>query len=687
LADVVGGSSRNFQFQIRNAADVNFMDTQYGTYVATADTYPVGSVSSNSISSGSLTIQKATDSPSGNITDGTSDVTLAKYTITAYGEPMKIETLYAGATSSDISVGSLRNGRILINGVQYGSTATLSSTTNSSYSAGGTSYTLNYTVQPGTPITLEIHADMFDNSGANNLGNNDTVTAVILGNDGSTINENNVQRMVSLGYVDGPSTYVLGNALTDVSGSVTLSKNNTYANQNAPLPQTNYKLGSFNLVGSNSEDVNLSSIDLAVVASTSLTSVNDVKLMIAGNMFGTVKSSVTVSSGGSSTSTYSGNYTLVKNSTVAVEVWATINAPSSSYSSDTFKARLALSGTTANSSASVSANAEGQTITVGSATITAAQDPSTPVAAITAGNSTKTAAAFKWTTTNDSFTISEVVVSIASNTTVSNVILKDGSTTLGTQPGMASTTFSNLNIPVSANSTKILTVELQLASVGTGAGTSGENVKVNLYSYKSAPASTGAISTTTHGTSVTGNNLFVYKTIPTITNVALPSSTLSAGSNTIYKFSLSSGGAGTIGWAKFLFSITTSTGVTVTSPQLWDADTNTQVTGNSSTSQTSNGIAFEFQPTAEQQVSGTKTYVVKATVAITGTGAKTVSTNLAQPSGFASPAAATSATATTATFVWSDLSAQSHSLTSSDWNNDYLVKNMPTDSQGLSASY
>jgi hypothetical protein len=127
--------------------------------------------------------------------------------------------------------------------------------------------------------------------------------------------------------------------------------------------------------------------------------------------------------------------------------------------------------------------------------------------------------------------------------------------------------------------------------------------------------------------------------------------------------------------------------VTVTSPQLWDADTNTQITGNASTSYASGNLVFEFQPTTEQQVSGTKTYVVKGTVAITGTGAKTVSTNLTQPSSFVAPAAATSATPTPATFVWSDVSAQSHGFTSADWNRDYLVKNLPTDSQGLSASY
>ncbi len=219
LADLVGGSSRNFQFQVRSAADVGFTDTQYNQAVSASNTFPIGPTSSSSINNGTLTIQRASDSPSGNVTDGSSDVTLAKYTVTAYGEPMKIETLTIGATSSRATVGSLRNGRVLIGGVQYGSTATLTS----NYPAAGTSYTLNYTVQPGTPVTLEIHADMYDNDGTNNLSNNDTVTAYVMA--GSL----NVQKMVSLGYTNAPSTAVAANTITNVTGSVTFSKNNSFA--------------------------------------------------------------------------------------------------------------------------------------------------------------------------------------------------------------------------------------------------------------------------------------------------------------------------------------------------------------------------------------------------------------------------------------------------------------------------
>ncbi len=685
LADLVAGSSRNFQFQVRSAADVNFVDTQYNQSVSASNSFPIGPSASNSINPGTLTIQRATDSPSGNVTDGTSDVVLAKYTVTAYGEPMKIETLTVGATSSNASVGSLRNGRVLIGGVQYGSTASLAKTTNASFTTGGTSYTLNYTVQPGTPVTLEIHADMFDNDGTNSLVSNDTVTAYVM------TGSNNVQKTVSLGYASVPSASVAGNSITDVTGSVTFSKNNTYANQTTPLPQTGYKLASFNLVGSTSEDININSIAIgapAGQASTTLTALYNVSVKVNGQMFGTQKGSVTVTPGTSSTgaiasSTFSSNYTVAKGQTVSVEVFGDINAPIVAYGSDKITLDVNVSGVSVSSSATVNSSARGQQISVGTASVTAAQDPSTPVIAITAGSQTKTAAAFKWTTTNDQFTISEIILSIPNNTTVQNVMLKDGSTVLATQPGQASTTFSNLNIVIPANSTKVLTVDLQLGSVGFGAGTSGENVQVILHSYKKSPSSTGAITTTTVGTTVTGNNLYVYKSIPTITNVTLPTGTLSAGTQTLSKFSISSGGTGTIGWSKLMFTIATSTNVVVTSPQLWDADANSQITGTASTSYSGGNLTFEFDPATEQQISGAKNYAVKATIGGTLASGAYVTTNITQPSTFVSPTNASSATHTPASFVWSDLSAQSHDLTTSDWNNDYLVKNLPTDGQSL----
>lgn len=689
LADVVGGSSRNFQFQIRSAADIDFVDSQYMQSVSSDTTFPVGSASSNSINSGSLTIQKATDSPSGNVTDGSSDVTLAKYTVTAYGEPMKIETLQVGVTSSDASVGSLRNGRVLVNGAQYGSTATLSKTTNNTYTAGGTTYTLNYTVQPGTPVTLEVRADMYDNDGTNHLGNTDTVTVYIVADSTS-----NVQKMVSLGYSAVPSSSVAANSVTDVTGAVTLSKNSTYANQTAPLPQVGYKLGSFNLVGSTSEDVTISSILVgapASNASTSLSALYNVKVMVNGQMFGTQKGSVAISSLAIATSTFSSSYTLKKGETVTVEVFGDVNAPTVSYGSDRLILDVAVSGTSVNSSAAVTSAARGQTISVGTASISAAQDPSTPVAALVAGNQTKTAAAFKFTTANDQYTISEVVLTIGSTpTTVTQAVLKDGSTVLGTQPVSGSTaTFSNLSIQVPANSNKVLTVDLVLGNVGIGAGQSGENVAVTLTSFKSAPSSTGTIGTTSPS-SVAGNAMYVVKSVPTVTNVALPTGTLVAGTNTLAKFSVSSGGTGTVSWTKIIFTVTTSTNLTVDTFALKDADTNTSIAGLFTVTTTASGMTAQFDPTNEQEVTGAKNYVLTANVGGTIATGAYITTKIAQGittlSGY--PKAASSATGTAATFVWSDESGSYstgtvHSTLTHDWFADYLVKNIPTDSQNL----
>jgi hypothetical protein len=89
----------------------------------------------------------------------------------------------------------------------------------------------------------------------------------------------------------------------------------------------------------------------------------------------------------------------------------------------------------------------------------------------------------------------------------------------------------------------------------------------------------------------------------------------------------------------------------------------------------------------DQQVSGTKTYVVKADIGgtgiVQGASLQTSFTNSGET--FTAPTNAGNLIASTATrFVWSDESVIPHSGTSADWNNGFLVKNLPTDSQTIS---
>jgi len=684
MANVIGGSSRTFSFSLRTIADIDLVDSSYNVNIrpkVNGNPFTSITAGTQTVNSGNVSVQKATDSPSGNVINDGSDVVLAKFTLTAYGEPVKIETLKAGfdyTSSTNPNGATLRNGRLIANGSQVGSTATLV--------PAGTSFTTNLTVTPGTPTTLEIRADIYDNDGTGQIVNGDTIKARLL------TGTNNAQGTNSLTIINVPSADRDGNALTVASGGITLAKTSGYVNQNLVVPQTAFKLGSFILSGNPTEDVNINTIQVNFAGDDAWTvsTLSDVYVK-----YGTYTTSIkpTVVATGNS---WSVNYTLAKNAHVTIEVYANISADAydGDATADTMTTSLLVTGVTAASGQTVHTNNNtplaGQTMTATVGQITSAVDASTPVAKIVAGNSTQNVAAFKFTTVNDSYTLTQVVVKVGSTadaSVINNVILKDKTTVVGTAPIVGTTaTFSGLSVPISANTSKVLSISLELAQIGPGAGPSGANVGITLDSFK-ANNSQGV--ETLDSSDRAANAVYVYKAIPTISNVALPSTVLTTGTITLAKFKIET--PGTVGWKKVIFSITKTGGAAddpaITSASLYDADTNTAISGtvtltNVGTSSTSGSITFVAD--TEQEVSGTKTYVLKATVTATALAdGDNINTNIAQPSVYAAPAAYATVAGTTASFVWTDQSAASHSETTLDWNNGYLVKNLPTDSQTL----
>ena len=91
-ADVLGGSGRTVQFSLRGVYDIQATDTQYNANGVATGTYPFGP-SAFTVNAGTMTVVKKSDSQSSNVTLGASDQSLATYTFTAYGEPIKVETL------------------------------------------------------------------------------------------------------------------------------------------------------------------------------------------------------------------------------------------------------------------------------------------------------------------------------------------------------------------------------------------------------------------------------------------------------------------------------------------------------------------------------------------------------------------------------------------------------------------
>lgn len=698
LADVVGGSNRTFQFSLRQKGDIDLVDSSFNVNIASSSTFPL-SATAVTVTQGTLTVQKTSDSVSGNVTLNASDVSLGKYTFTAYGEPIKVETLTAGFTYVDGDVvddnaaATLRNGRIMVNGAQVGSTTTIA--------AAGTSFTTNFIVSPGTPVTVEIRSDIFDNDGAGaGIEATDTIQAQL--NTGSS----NATRQVSLGSINVPSSATAANQVTVASAAaITLVKQANYPDQSTTVPQTAaYKFASYNVTGSSTEDVNIDTVTLQVndtnggASTFDFDDLTDIYVKVNG-VQSTIKP--TLSAGDN---TYSIAFTLAKNVTIPVEVWAKIGSDITIAAAPNVRkaqATLTLSGTTALSTVASSTGAvTGQVISAVSGVFNATVDASTPDARLLDDAGTVVASAFKLESLNESSTVTDITVKFGTGagtapTTVGTVTLKDGSTVIGTNAAAALVTFSGLNFVIPANGSKVLTVETQITPVGTGAGTSGQAIQVLIdqYKYLNSQGQSTTVGDLGAGvTDVTPSQVnYVYKSIPTITNVGI-STILSTGTQVLSKFSVSSGGTGTISWKKLAFDVTktdTATGVQITNAELWNADTNTLVVAAANCTITTlaftdaaGSIVCELPTTGEEQISGTRIYELRASIASDLAVGNNVNTRILQPSSFVAPTDYATVDAA-ATFIWSDQSAQGHSTTTTDWSNGFLVKNLPTSTQSL----
>lgn len=685
-ADVIGGSGRTVQMSLRGAYDISTTDTQYNAGVLATGTFPFGPAAFT-VNAGTMTVVKATNSQSGDVTKGASDVSLATFDFTAYGEAVKVETLtldidQTGGVDANVT---LQNVRLMVDGAQVGSTTSVPVATD-------TAFTTNFTVYPGTPAKVEVRADVVDSNITTGTAVDDiakgTVTAIQAT---LAVGSGNAIPKVSLGTINVPSAATAGNSLTIATGSISLAKTSTYANQIVVLPATAFKIGSFQLSGNSTEKVNLNTLELDFTGADAFDPSDDLADLYI--KYGANQTSVkgTVAD---TDNTWSINHELGLNATLQVEVYANVKstATDGDIDADTIIAALTATGVTASSSATVYADSNssnstkdagfaGQTITVGTGTITATKSASSPSSAIVEDNGTVNTAAFKFESTNDSYTVTDLALTIADASNVGTVTVRGTGFTSVSKPGAASVSFSGLSIPVAANGSVVVFVDLVLGTVGSGAGTSGASILTTLTSA-SGRDSAGAVATVTESNPA-GNAMYVYKSLPTVTTQTLPDTKLTAGTKTIAKFTVAA--SGEIAWKKMIFTVTKTSVPVLTGATLWDSDGN-QIAGtatHTTTGATELAGSIAFVATDEQQISGSKTYVLKAAVDGSIGDTDNVSISIAQPSSYVAPAAYATVAATAATFVWSDMSATSHSATTLDWNNGYLVKSLPTDSQTL----
>jgi len=729
IGDILGGSSRTFSFSLRTASDAVATDSQIGVNVlatANSSAFSARTSTSATINAGSLTFTKRTDSPSGNIVDSAPGVVLAKFDVKAYGEAMKVENLSFRIDEDDADTTyTLRNGAIYLDGAQIGSTAALAGDTDATQAYTNYTFGSSFVVTPGVTRVLEVRADIYNSDGTEDTDANDTIQAEIV------IGSSNVQRVTSLTYGSYPAAVVEGNTLTVSTGSLTIAKDTSYANNTTTVPKTAYLLGKYFIQANTTEGSNITSIVVdwdTVVDFDASDDLTNVWLKIGGSTTGAGGIKSTVADAGN---TFSTNFTVAAGQTVAVEVYGDVAATADDGATNTGISSITVAYTTTGGSSTSTTATEvtGQTITFSTGSITSSTDGSSPLNRIVAGNQEVTAAVFKFLAANETYTLKEIqakVGSAAIGSVVSMVNFYDGATLLGSAPlAQSSNTaalVTGLNVSVPANTSKLITVKLMLNTIGTGAGTSQSNASVTLDSFKYAD-SQGVETTST--TDRTSNELYVYKAVPTVTSVDLvnTSSLVNGSAQDLYKFTVSASSQGPVALKQFYLTTnwtdggTADTleieslklfedGVDVTSNVVIQDEDGNSVESTSGMLESDDSVTVSWSAGLESVIpaGGTKTFTVKGTPqGFRLTGADTVGDSVsfvlnADTShnstklflngtatattiwGLHTSAAATGS-GTLYQFIWSDNASNVHTAaenasSTGDWANGYKVLNL-----------
>lgn len=204
-ADINGGNGRTIQFSLRHNSDINVVEADTKERVSPSG-IPIGGANLVlNIEPGRLAITKSSDSPSGTISDGESNVVLARYKVEAFNEEMGFGDFPLAFKTNNPNLSSLRNVTLYADGVKISHRPSLKKEPDQNTLI---SLITSVKIEPGQSVILEIRGDVYDNDEANDVSSGDTIQIVIL--PGSS----NVKLVDSLRVISVPSEILLGNVLS-----------------------------------------------------------------------------------------------------------------------------------------------------------------------------------------------------------------------------------------------------------------------------------------------------------------------------------------------------------------------------------------------------------------------------------------------------------------------------------------
>ncbi len=477
--DVPLGSGRAFRFTIRKVSDVVVKDNGYGIY--TAPSYssaaftlidPDSTGDGTNINNGTITSGIATDTPVGNIAGAATGVTVAKFTLKANGEDVKVANLHLTMTES--SGVNLKNGKLYWDGSQVG-------LTDADVTSGAdVNFTVNQVIKAGTTATVSYVVDTihYDTAG-DSLAGHTVVTALVA----STTDATGQSSLANVAI-----TAATGKTLSISAGTLNVTKNLAFADMSTAAPTgvkgaLSVKVASMIITAGTGEGSAITQIAVRDNNASHVTNESfghnfqNLKLMTGTTQLGTTQGTLAHAGGDVYTFNVSPAYNLGAGQQMVVDVYADILSAAPGYNPLGNAIGLESASVTGTglltSAATTDTNAAGNTTLQkiyisanGNLTVTA---NSLDAFQAVMGSTENTVGSFNFnaSTSSEAVNISKITLTASAiSASYSNIKFYDGTTLLGTVASFAADDTATLNLAtnwvIPKGEIKVLTVKVDV---------------------------------------------------------------------------------------------------------------------------------------------------------------------------------------------------------------------------------
>ena len=725
--DISGGVGRTAEFNIENASDINLIGASFNFGMAPTPT-ATASISSGAefttgspffsgsvvtITGAAVSVSRAATVSAQNVAPNVANQTLGGFDFEVFGEgvtasQLQLQIGVSRAIGSSASVSDIRSLTLVTS-----SGSVIAGPTDASGS--GTSGTVAWTnlTFPTGRTTLTAKGTL-----GSSFIDGDVITLSLT----PSVNLTGIRGQVSGTVVSAvPTSSVSSHPMTVRAGTVRMSVSPTPVAQTVVAGAQAFTFAQFVIDATSSgEDFRFTSLPVRVTHSGNISSLSSCQLYNAATALTTGGNAIspTASSGSDIVFGFDTALIVTRGAVMTLTLKCNISSSASSGSTFSFGMVTVPSGVGVSSGQTMTPSvtpSTGQTITVAaSGTFTVSQDLSTPSYSMAAGGSTVTSGILAFRAGNEAVRIDQVALQLSGTTEsspsdlASVALLDDGGSQVGSaffgSSRTATAVLSGSSFIIPANSERRLTIRPTFTQIGTGQpGTEGALIRIdydgdNAAQTRGVGQSSGSTVTSGSASDTSFPGIRLFKTIPTLALLAVPTQTLISGDNVLLRFSINANANGSLGLYKLSLTTTPSSGVTisdVTVSAFSDSMFNSPATGNTggrldqtpSTPDSSGNVEIYARNSSgtltplQIPAGGARYFEVRATVTGTAGGSSVVTRILGESTytSFASlvgTAAAVDADSND-NLIWSPNREFQSGVSDSDWTNAFGVSGLP----------